>query len=89
MNIPLPRELEKLVERLVESGRYSSAGDVVREALRLLDEREKQRKLQLTAMRKEIAKGVREARRNDHHDGDRIFERLEAYATRAARKKRA
>jgi antitoxin ParD1/3/4 len=89
MNIPLPRELEKLVERLVESGRYSSAGDVVREALRLLDEREKVRKLRLSVMRKEIAKGVREARRGDHHDGDRVFERLEAYATRAVRKKRA
>ena len=60
MNIPLPKELEKLVERLVESGRYSSAGDV-----------------------------VREARRGDHHDGDRVFERLETYATRAVRKKRA
>jgi antitoxin ParD1/3/4 len=89
MNIPLPPELEKLVERLVKSGRYSSAGDVVREALRLLDEREKVRKLQLSAMRKEIAKGVREARRGDHYDGDRVFERLEAYATRAVRKKRA
>src|SRR5258706_13380014 len=74
MNIPLPRELEKLVERLVDSGRYSSAGDVVREALRLLDEREKQRKLRLSAMRKEIAKGVREARRGDHHDGDEVFD---------------
>ena len=77
------------MERLVESGRYSSAGDVVREALRLLDEREKQRKLRLSVMRKEIAKGVREARRGDHQDGDRVFERLETYATRAVRKKRA
>ena len=39
MNVNLTPELEKLVQRKVKTGRYKSATEVVREALRLLDER--------------------------------------------------
>jgi Arc/MetJ-type ribon-helix-helix transcriptional regulator len=39
MSVHLTPELEKRIEQKVESGRYSSANDVVSEALRLLDER--------------------------------------------------
>jgi antitoxin ParD1/3/4 len=38
MNVNLPRELERLVQRRVKTGRYNSASEVVREALRLLDD---------------------------------------------------
>jgi len=47
-NVSLTPELEALVDRKVASGRYRSASEVVRAALRLLDERERrvERKLQ-------------------------------------------
>jgi antitoxin ParD1/3/4 len=38
MNVSLTPELEKFVGTKVESGRYNSASEVVREALRLLEE---------------------------------------------------
>jgi len=37
MNISLPPELVKLVHAKVESGRYASASEVIREALRAMD----------------------------------------------------
>ena len=41
MNISLTPQLEALVRAKVDSGRYTSASEVVREALRLLDEHER------------------------------------------------
>ena len=41
MNVSLTPELEQLVYEKVKSGRYLSALEVVREALRLLEERDK------------------------------------------------
>jgi antitoxin ParD1/3/4 len=40
MNISLTPTLEELVRRKVESGLYNNASEVVREALRLMSERE-------------------------------------------------
>ncbi|MBM1174967.1 type II toxin-antitoxin system ParD family antitoxin [Microvirga arabica] len=40
-NVSLTPELESLVDSKVASGRYRSASEVVRAALRLLDERER------------------------------------------------
>jgi len=41
MNVSLTAELEHLVAAKVRTGRYLSASEVVREALRLLEERDK------------------------------------------------
>jgi antitoxin ParD1/3/4 len=38
MNIQLTPELEQLVQSKVQSGRYNSASEVIREALRLMEE---------------------------------------------------
>ncbi|MBD3560548.1 type II toxin-antitoxin system ParD family antitoxin, partial [Planktothrix sp. FACHB-1355] len=40
MNVSLTPELEKFVQEKVKSGRYLSASEVVREALRLLQEQD-------------------------------------------------
>jgi len=40
MTITLPPALNQLVDRLVHSGRYSDEGEVVREALRILERQE-------------------------------------------------
>ena len=41
MNVILTPQLEAMIRQKVASGRYDSAADVVREALRLLDERDR------------------------------------------------
>ncbi|AYG58367.1 type II toxin-antitoxin system ParD family antitoxin [Rhizobium jaguaris] len=40
MNVSIGERLEKFVERAVKEGRYGSASEVVREGLRLVEERE-------------------------------------------------
>lgn len=40
MNVSLTPELERFTRSLVESGRYRSASEVVRDSLRLLEDRE-------------------------------------------------
>src|ERR1039457_5739318 len=47
MNVSLTPELEKFVTTKVESGRYNSASEVAREALRLLEEHDSARAVQL------------------------------------------
>ena len=49
MNVSLTPELEKFVSAKVESGRYNSASEVVREALRLLEEHDSARAAQRAA----------------------------------------
>jgi antitoxin ParD1/3/4 len=40
MNVSLPEELAEFVKAKVSSGRYTSSSDVVREALRLLEQQD-------------------------------------------------
>lgn len=58
MNISLTPHLEKLVQGKVESGLYNSASEVMRDALRLLEERDQLRELRLGELRREIQKGI-------------------------------
>jgi antitoxin ParD1/3/4 len=46
MNVSLTDELEALVEKKLASGLYKSASEVVREGLRLLDERDRKERLE-------------------------------------------
>ena len=58
MNVSLTPELEKLVNERVRSGMYTSASEVVREALRLLNAQEELRRQKLEDLRKEIQIGL-------------------------------
>jgi antitoxin ParD1/3/4 len=57
MNVSLTRELEQLVADRVRSGRYGSASEVIREALRLLDERDRLRALRFHELRHDVLEG--------------------------------
>ena len=65
MNVSLTRELGRLVQGKVQSGRYLSASEVVREALRLLEERDQLRDLKLQELRKFVAVGMEQADRGE------------------------
>lgn len=54
MNVSLTPELEKYVANKVASGRYTSASEVVREALRLLEREEKSRQEQIEEFNREL-----------------------------------
>jgi antitoxin ParD1/3/4 len=54
MNVSLTPELEKFVSAKVEAGRYSSASEVVREALRLLEEHDLNRAARLADFNQEL-----------------------------------
>ena len=70
MNVSLTPELESLVQLKVGTGRYSSASEVIREALRLMDERDQLQALQKAAIREKIAAGVASLRAGKGVDGE-------------------
>ena len=49
---------EALVRELVNSGRYASASEVMRDGLRLIEEREQLRRTKLAALREAIREGL-------------------------------
>ena len=76
MNVSLTSQLEELVQKKVSSGRYNSASEVIREALRLLEERDELKKLKLQTLKKDIAIGLEQANKGDLIDSDQVFEEL-------------
>ena len=58
MNVNLTPQLEDLVRAKVNSGMYTSASEVVREALRLMDEQDRLRQVKLEDLRREIRNGL-------------------------------
>jgi antitoxin ParD1/3/4 len=51
------KHFEEMIENLIASGRYSTASEIMREGLRLVEEREERRKAKLEVLRAEIQKG--------------------------------
>jgi antitoxin ParD1/3/4 len=78
MNVSLTPELEQFVADKVKSGRYTSASEVVREALRLLEEREELRSLQKQELQKKIAEGLDQLARGEGLPGEAVFAELDA-----------
>jgi antitoxin ParD1/3/4 len=74
MNVNLTPELEQMVRDKVRTGRYNSASEVVREALRLMEERDQVK----ADIRKKIAEGIESARAGRLTDGDAFFAQMEA-----------
>lgn len=66
MNVSLTPELEKFVARKVKSGRYTSASEVVREALRLLEREEKTREEQIREFNQELQRRIEALDRGEH-----------------------
>lgn len=72
---------EQFIKGQVSGGRYASASEVVRDALRLLEREEQRRKISLEALRSEVQQGL------DSGPGsaaDEMFQRLESKYARQA-----
>jgi antitoxin ParD1/3/4 len=60
MNVSLTPKLVALIQERVRIGRYQSASEVVREALRILEDVEELRAARLKELRKTVAAGVKD-----------------------------
>ena len=58
MNVNLTPQLEEMVRQKVDSGLYNSASEVVREALRLMEEQDRLRAARLEQLRQEVHAGL-------------------------------
>jgi antitoxin ParD1/3/4 len=76
MNISLTPALEKMVQEKVDSGLYNSASEVMREALRLLNEQDEIRKMRVEELRKDIQLGLDDIRNGRVVDGEEAMKRL-------------
>jgi antitoxin ParD1/3/4 len=86
MNVSLTRELERLVNEKVKSGLYQTASEVVREALRLLKERDQAREQFRAEVQAGFGQLVRgELRTYDKTSGRKVANRVKprSRATRA------
>jgi len=70
MNVSLTPELESFVNTKVQSGRYTSASEVIREALRLLEEQEQARAARLAAFQQELDRRLATSDRGEFVDGE-------------------
>ena len=76
MNVSLTPELEALIQERVRSGRYTSASEVVREALRLLEDRDELQRLRLAELRSQVAAGLESLDRGQARDGDEVIDEI-------------
>lgn len=88
MNVHLTPELEQIVHNKVQSGRYNSASEVVREALRLMEQKDELRTIQLQELRSRMDKGLAQAEHGEGADGEMFMQGLiEDLDTRRAKRK--
>lgn len=69
MNVSIGERWETWLEDLLKTGRYGSASEVVREGLRLVEERE----LKLAALRETIEASIA---RGGSHTGEEVIEHV-------------
>ena len=70
MNVSLTPQLEQYVKDKVKSGLYNSSSEVVREALRLMGERDMLRQIRIEELRAEIQKGIDQIERGEYTEYD-------------------
>jgi antitoxin ParD1/3/4 len=90
-NVVLSEHQQQLVETLVQSGRYQNASEVLREGLRLIEERERLQNVKLKALKQAARQGwvdVSEGRYADVAD-DKLEDFIGQLGRRAAHVKTA
>jgi len=82
-NVVLTEQQAVMIERLVHSGRYQNASEVLRDGLRLVQQREAEDKARLAALRQAASVGREDfaaGRYRSFADGDALRRHLSARA---------
>ncbi len=82
MNVSLTRELEEYISRKVKMGLYKSASEVVREALRLLRQRDRTQQGELAELHREIQTGLDQLDRGEGLPGEQVLAKIRGRARR-------
>ena len=77
-NVVVTERQAAMIEKLVKSGRYQNASEVLREGLRLLEQRDAQEAAKLEALRQAAQVGLDDLDAGRHQDFD-TEEELRAY----------
>lgn len=75
-NVSLTQQQEKFIQKKVKSGRYLSASEVVREALRLLEEKEAVRTKRFDVLKSELEETIAQVKRGEAVDAATVFRDL-------------
>ena len=76
LNVSLTPELEEFVENRVATGRYQTASEVVREGLRLLELRERERDEAFKLLKAKLRKAAKRSETESTVDGEEHLDRL-------------
>ena len=76
VNISITPQLDTFLQSRVQSGRYQTTSEVVREALRLLERQEQDRDDAFRQLQTKLEKGAGQAERGELIDGDEVFDEL-------------
>lgn len=76
LNVSLTPDLSRFVENRLRSGKYQTASEVVREALRLLEGRDQAPVAGVEELKREIEIGLAQLRRGEGVDGEAFFRRV-------------
>ena len=76
VNISITPELDVFLQSRVQSGRYQTTSEVVREALRLLERHERERDEAFRQVKAKLQRGAEAAERGELLDGDEVFDEL-------------
>jgi antitoxin ParD1/3/4 len=76
MNVSLTPELEQLIEQKLKTGMYSSASEVIRAGLRLLQEHDDIRLVQLEQLKRDLRAGLQQGKSGAVVDGEEVFKEL-------------
>jgi antitoxin ParD1/3/4 len=77
MNVSLTPELEQFIQSQVESGKYTSADEVIAAGIKLLEERERIYKGRFEELKREIMIGIEASERGEVVDSETVFAELE------------
>lgn len=76
-------DYEAFIDRMIATGRYDTAGDVVMEALSLLEDREAGRQVRVARMRAQIDEGLEDLKAGRTVPAEQVFSELRAMIDRA------
>ncbi len=77
MTFRVTPELERLIQNRLATGRYGSPNEVVRVALRLLEEHDQLHQAWASELRKRIDTGLDQLEKGEYSDGEQVFDELD------------